>query len=323
MKKSRCALLVVDGDVIVKKFPLSRRKCIIGRAHDADLVLSSREVSRHHAVVHPAGKHYRIDDLNSTNGTVINGNVVRTHVLKPGDEIAIGDALIIFDNGSVKPAYFDETHIARRGGETAIIEDKFMSLQQKIKDKNLKTEFKDIEHVVRKSRKRLSSLVHEDKLTGLYNRHYFDKKAQEELARAQHEQTPLSILFIDIDHFKKINDTYGHKTGDKTLRIVSKLVRSSCRKSDIVARYGGEEIVVVLPNTLTHDAVKVASEIRTIIARQTRTAMGFRVTVSVGIATFPAHGNSLKALLDNADKALYRAKREGRNRVNTYNAERD
>lgn len=323
MKKNRYALLVVDGDVIVKKFLLGREKYIIGRADDADLVLSSRDVSRHHAGVHYAQRHYIIDDLNSTNGTIINGIVVSTHVLQAGDEITIGDTRIIFDDGSVTPEYFDETQVARRGGETAIIRNKFMSLQQKIKDKRLKTEFKNIEQVVRKSRKRLSSLVHEDKLTGLYNRHYFDKKAQEEFARAHHAQTLLSVLFIDIDHFKTINDTYGHKTGDKTLKIIAKLVRSSCRKSDIVARYGGEEIVVILPNTVSHDAVNVASDIRKIIAQQTKNVMGFRVTVSVGIATYPAHGNTLKKLLDNADKALYSAKREGRNRVCTYNAERD
>ncbi len=209
------------------------------------------------------------------------------------------------------------------GSETTIIEDKFISLKQKINDTNLRTEIKDIEQVVRKSRKRLSSLVHEDNLTGLYNRHYFDKKAHEEFAQAQHAQTPLSVLFIDLDHFKTVNDTYGHKTGDKVLRTIAKLVRSSCRKSDIIARYGGEEIVVVLPSTASHDAVKVASDIRKIIANQTIRAVGFRVTVSVGIATFPAHGNTLEMLLHNADGALYRAKREGRNCVRTYNAERD
>lgn len=323
MKKSRYVLLLFDGEVIVKKLILGRRKYIIGRSDDTDLVLSSRDVSRHHALVHYDRKNYVIDDLNSTNGTIVNGKKISNHILKPGDEISIGDFLIIFDDGSAKPSYFDETQVARRGGETAIIEDKFISLKKKIKDKKLRTEFKRIENVVRKSRKRLSSLVHEDKLTGLYNRHYFDKIAQKEFTEAKSSNSQFSLLFIDIDHFKKINDTYGHKTGDKALRCIAKLVLSSCRKSDIVARYGGEEIVVILPKTHSRDAIKVASDMRSITANQTRKLIGFKITVSIGVATFPGDGDTLKNLLDNADKALYQAKREGRNRVRTFNAERD
>jgi len=323
MKKGRHVLLLVDGEVIVKRLVLGRRKHIIGRADDADLVLSNRQVSRHHALVHYDKKNYVIDDLNSINGTIINGKKISKHILRPGDEISIGDFLIIFDDGSVKPSYFDETQVARRGGETAIIEDKFISLKKKIKDKNLRTEFKHIEDVVKKSRKRLSSLVHEDKLTGLYNRHYFDKIAQKEFTEAKNSNSHFSLLFVDIDHFKNINDTYGHKTGDKALKTIAKLILSSCRKSDVVARYGGEEIVVILPKTHSRDAIKVASDMRSIISKQTRNLIGLRITVSIGVATFPDGGDTLKMLLDNADKALYRAKREGRNRVRTFNAERD
>lgn len=312
------ALLLIDGGIPVKKVKVEKGRCIIGRSDDADFVLSSRDVSRYHAAIEFDGEKCVVEDLKSTNGTFVNGSRITRQILNIGDELLIGDFTIILDDGSGRFAFPEGTEIGRKGGETAIIEDRFISLRKKIKDRDLEEEFKKIEHVVKKSRKRLSSLAHEDKLTGLFNRQYFDKISRKEFEGARKKGASLSILFIDIDHFKKVNDTYGHTAGDDALRTVAQLVRYSCRKSDIVARYGGEEIVVVLPSTKSSDATQVGLDINRILADQSEKLMNIRITVSIGVATYPDDGGTLAKVIECADKALYQAKRAGRNRVVRY-----
>ena len=316
-------LLLIDSGIVVKKLPLVKDYYVIGRADDADLIISSKDVSRHHAAVNYDGADFIIKDLNSTNGTFVNSRKIVKHNLQSGDEISIGDYSIFFDDGSGSFSYPEETEISRKGQETVIIDDKFTKLKQKLKDENLKAEFGRIIGVVKKSRKRLSSLANEDKLTGLHNRQYFDKISRTEFIEAKEKDSKLSILFIDIDHFKSVNDTYGHKKGDDALKIIAQLICASCRKSDFVARYGGEEIVVILPNTTSRDAVSVAQEINNIVAKQTKKFLGIRITVSIGVATYPDDGTTLKGLLERADKALYQAKKSGRNRVCKFDEARD
>ncbi len=311
-------LLLLDCGKVAKQLPLGQGRCVIGRAEDTDLTLISNDVSRHHAaVVFQEGKYF-IEDLNSTNGTFVNGRSVVHYTLSPGDEISIGDYSVLFDDGTSSLFNIEETEIKRRGKETAIISDKFTSLGKKIDSKSLRKEFKDIEKIVRRSRKRLATLANADKVTGIFNRQYFDKVAAEEFEKAKTARRHLSIVFADLDHFKEINDNYGHRTGDDVLRAVAWLIQKACRNTDIVARYGGEEIVVVLPNTEPDDAVHIGEEIREIVASQTEERLGVAVTVSIGVAAFPEHGNSLRVVLEKADQALYRAKEAGRNRVCKY-----
>lgn len=316
-------LLLIDSGIVVKKLPLVKGYYVVGRADDADLIISSKDVSRHHAAVNYDGVDFIIKDLNSTNGIFVNNRKIVKHNLQSGDEISIGDYSIFFDDGSGSFSYPEETEISKKGQETVIIDDKFTKLKQKLKDENLKAEFGRIIGVVKKSRKRLSSLANEDKLTGLHNRQYFDKISGTEFIEAKEKDSKLSILFIDIDHFKSVNDTYGHKKGDDALKIIAQLICASCRKSDFVARYGGEEIVVILPNTTSRDAVSVAQEINNIVAKQTKKLLGIRITVSIGVATYPDDGTTLKGLLERADKALYQAKKSGRNRVCKFDEARD
>jgi len=160
--------------------------------------------------------------------------------------------------------------------------------------------------------------VFTDALTGLFNRRYLSVRLQDETARACRYGLDLSVLIIDIDHFKRINDTYGHQAGDEVLRGVCILVSQSCRPSDTVIRYGGEEILVVGPNTDIEAACYLAERIRaTIEALETRIGDQtlIRVTASIGVSSKLNSEDSSGPFIERADSALYQAKQQGRNRV--------
>ena len=158
-----------------------------------------------------------------------------------------------------------------------------------------------------------------DALTGLHNRRYFDDRAQAELAFADRHRAPLSALLIDVDHFKRFNDTWGHAVGDEVLRAVAEALAASVRREDVLARYGGEEFVVLMRATGREGARALGDRIR-LAVEQTEVPHGgpsLKVTVSVGASTFNAEHiyGSIPALVEAADAALYRAKAAGRNRV--------
>jgi len=159
-----------------------------------------------------------------------------------------------------------------------------------------------------------------DPLTHLYNRRYLEEKFGDELLRAKAYRIPLSIIMADIDHFKIINDTYGHKVGDKVLEVLGVILKANVRDKDIVARYGGEEFMILLPNTSKLDAQKVAERIRKEIEETPLTEIGGpeRFTASFGIAGFPEDGQDINDLFLKVDQALYEAKKLGRNRVIVY-----
>lgn len=161
--------------------------------------------------------------------------------------------------------------------------------------------------------------VNEDGLTGLFNHRYFQEHLRDELLRCQRYRRQFSLLFIDLDYFKPYNDNFGHMRGDLLLREIAAFLKASCREADIVARYGGDEFAMILPETNREEALQFAQRMQTNF--QTREFGGrapglpLPVTVSIGIATFPDDGNLSEELVDLADKALYRAKRAGRNCV--------
>lgn len=173
---------------------------------------------------------------------------------------------------------------------------------------------------------RLSALALTDGLTGLLNRRAFDETLDREWKRTLREGSEMSLLLLDVDHFKQFNDQYGHQAGDDCLRAVAAAVSKAVRATDTVARYGGEEIAVVLPSTYTAGAVEVAEKIRAIVEAlqlplEGNPEGGSWVTVSVGVATAIARvGGTMRmpeSLLLAADNAMYKAKHEGRNRVAT------
>jgi diguanylate cyclase (GGDEF)-like protein len=155
-------------------------------------------------------------------------------------------------------------------------------------------------------------LATRDSLTGLANRRLFDESLQREVARAQRLSTPLSLLVFDVDHFKQVNDTYGHQTGDTVLREVADALVANTKNYDVAARYGGDEFVVLLPGCSRDDALRVAERVRASIARAVGEAP---VTISAGVATVPDNATDAERLMAAADSALYDAKRTGRDRV--------
>jgi len=163
----------------------------------------------------------------------------------------------------------------------------------------------------------LTEQANRDSLTGLYNRRYLDDSLQRELDRCAREGVGLSLLVIDLDHFKQINDRYGHAAGDEVLRQVSTLLLQNMRSSDICCRYGGEEFLLVLPHVELAAAIDRAEHCRRRVAEQRWQAEGqpFDVTLSIGVACSPDARMAPRELIELADRALYRAKAEGRNRV--------
>jgi diguanylate cyclase (GGDEF)-like protein len=155
-------------------------------------------------------------------------------------------------------------------------------------------------------------LATRDSLTGLANRRLFDESLNREAARSQRLGAPLSLLVFDIDHFKQVNDSYGHQTGDRVLREVAAALVTNTKGFDVAARYGGDEFVVLLPGCKLDDAQRVAQRVQREIARQVGDAP---VTVSAGVATMPDNAHDSERLIAAADAALYEAKRTGRDRV--------
>ena len=159
-----------------------------------------------------------------------------------------------------------------------------------------------------------------DPLTGLYNRRYLNETLIREIARSERENHQISFIISDIDHFKRINDTYGHHAGDKFLVEIAQLMRRCARESDFICRYGGEEFLLVLPGITVHDAEKRAEEIRQKCAEICFHYEGhsLTVTMSFGLATYPIHGQEPEEIIMKADKALYTSKSTGRNRVTVW-----
>ena len=164
-----------------------------------------------------------------------------------------------------------------------------------------------------------------DHLTGLYNRRYFMNRAGEEIERSLRHQAPLSVLMVDIDHFKAFNDTYGHATGDRVLQTVARAMQDALRTTDICARHGGEEFAVILPSTPGENAYYVAERVRRTLSGTRYTGLGLppevNITISVGVATCPRDATVLDELMELADKALYKAKDDGRDRVILWGAD--
>lgn len=176
----------------------------------------------------------------------------------------------------------------------------------------------------RKRAEQAEEMASRDGLTELYNHRKFYSLLKDEIFRMQRFNRPVSLLMLDIDYFKRVNDTHGHQAGDVILKGISDLLVKQARAVDRVCRYGGEEITVILPETDATVAMKIAERLRAAVERQPFDIGGGKtasITVSIGVATYPQQVNSLEALVKAADVALYAAKQGGRNRVCRFETE--
>ena len=268
------AIILYDGDEIDGLHSLTKDETVIGRTASADIVIPGSRVSRRHAVIRRAA---------------------------PGLE-----DFELIDLGSTNGTFVDGQRVERVAltpGRKAAIGDRI-----------LKFEVMDRTDVTYQSR--VVQMIHLDELTGLLTKRSLFRALGAELVRTERFQHPLSVLTMDLDHFRLINDAYGHVVGSHCLSEVGALIRETMRVSDVTGRYGGEEFVSFLPETDTAAALMVAERVRETFAARTFEygATTYQVRISIGIATYPADGGNVDALVRSADKALYRAKALGRNR---------
>ncbi|HEY0882092.1 MAG TPA: GGDEF domain-containing protein, partial [Archangium sp.] len=197
------ALVLIHGEDLGRKFDLTNPETMIGRSSKCDIQVDQDSVSRNHARLRVDGSKIVVEDLGSTNGTLVNDEAIEEpHRLRNGDLVKIGRTIFKFiASNNIEAAYHDEIY-------------------------------------------RMTTV---DGLTQVFNRRYFEDAIERELSRARRYTRPLSLILLDIDYFKKINDTFGHLAGDHVLKEVALTLRAKTRKEDVFARYGGEEFAILLP----------------------------------------------------------------------------
>jgi len=256
-------------------------------------------------------KRIHLDDLHYVEDELANHFAAQTPVFTSEYRILCKDGTYkwVLDRGKI--VQWEKENIPLRfiGTQTDIT-------QQKLTERQLRSQLNEIEQLQDELRQQA---LH-DPLTGLFNRRHLTETLDRELSRAQREGKPTSIVIMDIDHFKNINDSYGHLIGDKFLITIANLIKKQVRGSDIACRYGGEEFLLILPGITAQDAFKRAEELRVMCSdiHISQDNKEVRVTMSMGVATFPTHATNTDELLIKADKALYASKESGRNRVSIW-----
>jgi two-component system cell cycle response regulator len=277
---------------------------VIGRDQGCNLVLQESFVSRRHAVIESRKEGLFVEDCGSTNGTLVNGKKIERERLYGGEVIRIGNIAMTFSAGDQE--ILDED-------DTVFLEHMLNDLKDQVDDSLAKDKLSELGEKFFKKKQKLSDLAYRDQLTQLFNRRWFDENLAREVERSRRYGNELSLIIMDIDHFKAVNDTHGHQKGDDVLKTVSAIIQESSRSTDLISRYGGEEIVVILPETPLYQAVHAAERYRTQVAARSEPMSTIKVTISLGVASGKSLGG--EDLLHEADKALYEAKKNGRDRV--------
>ncbi len=311
------ALYYLDRKLLLQP----ERTFVIGRAEGVDIHFAERTVSRNHARLRYDNGGWILTDLNSTNGTTVNHDRVEEQVLKDGDHIGVGPFICVYRHfleSTPDMAEFDSLL-----SDTLQVERRVKELIDQASSVNERDKIHGFKHFLNGMRQRLNSMANVDRLTGLFNRRFFDQQLIFELERSRRYGHSLSLVLIDIDHFKNFNDVHGHQKGDEVLAAVGNIIAANTRANDLAARYGGEEMAVILPETPREQAALAAEKLRRRIEAESVARTKLRVTASIGVAAAPppdggtASGSpSTPALLVEAtDAALYKAKKLGRNRV--------
>jgi len=275
--RDRCTLTMLSGPSPGSVHHLGRGELILGRDDDLPYRIDDIAVSGRHARLFCKAGEFFLEDLGSTNGTFVEGSRIRgTHRLNDGDRVQLGV------NTLFRVALQDATE--------------------------------------QEAARRLYDAAVRDPLTGVYNRGHFETLIVSEFAFAARHKTPLSVLFIDFDHFSEVNNTHGHQAGDEVLRTETRVISEAIRTEDLLARYGGEEFVLVARGIALEHALILGERVRSTVARcivpWEDVAIG--VTVSIGVASYHHQRSpyaSPEQLVAAADRAVYRAKNAGRDRV--------
>lgn len=263
-----------SSSAVGRMYRVTKDEIVLGRGIQSDILVDDDGVSRYHAkIVLRADKRVLVD-LDSTNGTFLNGAKAKESVLQEGDKIQMGRATVL--KYTVQDA-LDETY------------------HRELYDSAVK-----------------------DGLTGIHNRRYFLERLKAEFQHSQRHKRTLSLMLFDLDHFKTVNDTHGHRAGDAVLRTMAEAVSKAMRGGDVFARIGGEEFACILRETDHTSALRFGERLRKIVkaAKVRWGQLEIEVSVSIGVATFD--GTSFgepEALMQAADEKLYAAKNAGRDRV--------
>ena len=243
-------------------------------------------------------------------------NLILMDIVIKGEKDGIHTATEINENYHIPiiylTAYADDVTLERaeKTGSYGYILKPYSEKELHASIKMALSKHKQYEHILEKS------IL--DPLTDLFNRRYMEEALEKELSRAERHQYPISLILIDIDHFKQVNDKYGHHTGDEVLKVIANVLRNSVRQSDIICRYGGEEILILLPECSLQQSFFIADSIRKDISQielDYNSHHLSNITISAGIASYPDHGSNRKTIIHAADVALYQAKANGRNQV--------
>jgi len=269
--EQRALLLVLSGTRLGHRLVLGDAVVDIGRGSAAGLILDADSISRKHARIERFGGGHKIVDLGSTNGTYVNGVRIKEQILKDGDRIGIGKALLKYiAGGNIEGAYHEE----------------------------------------------VQRLMRFDPLTNISNKRHFDESLRLSVFTAAGAAKPLSLIVFDLDHFKKVNDTFGHMAGDAVLCGATAAVQNILSPTELFGRVGGEEFAVVCEEADLGAAIERAEAIRRAVSREPYAFEEKRlpVTVSAGVAQL-AGAEEAESLFDRADAQLYVAKGAGRNCV--------
>jgi len=268
-----CLVIIytVNSRELGKRFSLASGSVKLGRGPENTIILDNDAVSRRHALVEARKGKYFLVDMDSTNGTYVNDEIVHDHALRRGDQIKIGDTILKFLSGSDLESQYHET---------------------------------------------IYRMTITDGLTSIHNKRYLIEQLEREISRATRHRRPLTMVMLDIDHFKEVNDIFGHLAGDQVLKEVAQLAKSRLRPDDVIARYGGEEFAIILPETKLDGGILIADQLRHMVADEVFAFEDeeIQVTVSCGVSELAADWRCHDFVKD-ADRNLYEAKRSGRNRV--------
>jgi two-component system, cell cycle response regulator len=273
--RTRPVLTILTGSAAGFLHKVSKGAAVIGRATNAEVRVDDDGISRTHARLRAETDRAWVEDMGSRNGTFVNGIRITTPT-----ELREGDKIQVGRGTVIRFGFQDD------------LDESF--------HENL-----------------LSSALR-DSLTKLFNKRYFLDRLDAELKFAQRHRTAVSLLLLDLDHFKKVNDTLGHLAGDAVLAAVAAALSNAVRNEDVVARYGGEELAIILRAISFEAAIGTADRLRKLVEGAAIPFDGkdLRVTVSIGVAEYPSTpAKQIDELIEAADKALYRAKNAGRNRV--------